>query len=113
MMTQADRDEIRRRARARIAAQREGTELRSVTVPAAAVKSGDWLVEIEASFGLAGPWKAQSYRALKLADGGARVVARIERTDGPGCDLVLDDREGYVVPDNAPCVVRRRVPVAH
>ena len=110
MMNQADREEIRRRARARIAAERAGTEMQTLTVPAVDVAVGDWLVEIGGSFGIVGNDKPRTWRAEKVDGGGARVAKVEDVRNGPGVWLHLGD-DGYAVPFGARCVVRRRVPV--
>ena len=110
MMNQADREEIRRRARARLAAERAGTEMVTMTVPATDVVAGDWLVEIGGSFGIVGNDKPRRWKAEKVDGGGARVVKVEDVQHGPGVWLHLAD-DGYAVTFDAPCVVRRRVPV--
>lgn len=112
MSSQADREARRARVRARLAAERAGTEIQTLTVAADALAAGDWLEKIESCFGFDGSrTRPQNFRALTIRDGGARVVAAIGGGPDGSVEVILDGRDGFVLPLNAPCVVRRRVRV--
>jgi hypothetical protein len=105
-------EERRQAIRARVAAQLAGTEMRTFEVPADELRQGDWLVSIGACWGLAGLGRPKHFSSLNLRDGGACVVARIDN-DYAGVDVILEGRDGdgYTLPNNATCTIRRRVPV--
>jgi hypothetical protein len=103
-------EERRQAIRARVAAQLAGTEMRTFEVPADELRQGDWLDAIGSSFGLAGLGRPQHFAAMTFKSP-ARVAARTDAPGG-GVDVDLEDYEdGLRMPLNAPCTIRRRVPV--